>query len=156
MEAASNNPIVIVFLILGSALTTVYYAKWLGTILSSSMDKNAVHHKKPETYFPLSFLGLAIVATSILVFQIYDYFIRPQVEILLATAPSVSGQAGQFTSEIGAFAYAAIFAVLALAVILYLATKSMFTPRMAGYYMCGENKPGKGQINVQKWTLCLR
>lgn len=139
MEAASNNPIVIVFLILGSALTTVYYAKWLGTILSSSMDKNAVHHKKPETYFPLSFLGLAIVATSILVFQVYDYFIRPQVEILLATAPSVSGQAGQFTSEIGAFAYAAIFAVLALAIILYLATKNMFTPRMAGYYMCGEN-----------------
>ncbi|WP_410509172.1 proton-conducting transporter membrane subunit [Methanosarcina hadiensis] len=139
MEAASNNPIVIVFLILGSALTTVYYAKWLGTIMSSSMDKNAVHHKKPETYFPLTFLGLAIVAVSILVFQVYDYFIRPQVEILLSTAPSISGQAGQFTSEIGAFAYAAIFAVLALAIILYLATKNMFTPRMAGYYMCGEN-----------------
>lgn len=139
MEAASNNPIVIVFLILGSALTTVYYAKWLGTIMSSSMDKNAVHHKKPETYFPLTFLGLAIVAVSILVFQVYDYFIRPQVEILLSTAPSISGQAGQFTSEIGAFAYAAIFAVLALSIILYLATKNMFTPRMAGYYMCGEN-----------------
>jgi ech hydrogenase subunit A len=146
MEAASNNPIVIVFLILGSALTTVYYAKWLGTILSSSMDKNAVHHKKPETYFPLSFLGLAIVATSIFIFQVYDYFIRPQVEILLTTAPAVSGQAGQFTSEIGAFAYAAIFAVLALAVILYLATKSMFTPRMAGYYMCGENNLEKDKL----------
>ena len=139
MEAASENPIVIVFLVLGSALTTVYYAKWLGTILSSTMDKNAVHHKKPETYFPLSFLGLSIVATSILVFQIYDYFIRPQVEILLKAAPNVSGQAGLFASEIGEFAYAVIFAVLALAIILYLATKNMFTPRKAGYYMCGEN-----------------
>lgn len=139
MEAASENPIVIVFLILGSALTTVYYAKWLGTILSSTMDKNAVHHKKPETYFPLSFLGLSIVATSILVFQIYDYFIRPQVEILLKAAPNVSGQAGLFASEIGEFAYAVIFVVLALAIILYLATKNMFTPRKAGYYMCGEN-----------------
>ena len=146
MEAASSNPIVIVFLILGSALTTVYYAKWLGTILSSSMDKNAVHHKKPETYFSLSFLGLAIVATSILVFQIYDYFIKPQVEILLKAAPAISGQAGQFTSEIGAFAYAAIFAVLALAVIIYLVTKSMFTPRMAGYYMCGENNMEKDKL----------
>jgi len=139
MEAASENPIVIVFLVLGSALTTVYYAKWLGTILSSTMDKNAVHHKKPETYFPLSFLGLSIVATSILVFQIYDYFIRPQVEILLKAAPNVSGQAGLFASEIGEFAYAVIFVVLALAIILYLATKNMFTPRKAGYYMCGEN-----------------
>ena len=139
MEAASSNPIVIVFLILGSALTTVYYAKWMGTILSSTMDKNAVHHTKPETYFPLTFLGLSIVATSILVFSIYDYFIRPQVEILLKTAPAISGEAGQFTSEIGAFAYAAIFIVLALAILIYFAVRSMYTPRMSNYYMCGEN-----------------
>ncbi|MDD3874861.1 MAG: proton-conducting transporter membrane subunit, partial [Methanosarcina sp.] len=139
MQAASNNPIVIVFLILGSALTTVYYAKWLGTIMSSTMDKNVVTHKKPETYFPLSFLGSAIVVTSILVFAIYDYFIRPQVETLLNAAPVISGQAGQFTSEIGAFAYAAIFVVLALALLIYVATKNMFTPRKASYYMCGEN-----------------
>jgi ech hydrogenase subunit A len=130
---------VIVFLILGSALTTVYYAKWMGTILSSTMDKNAVHHAKPETYFPLSFLGLCIVATSILVFQIYDYFIRPQVAILLKTAPAISGQAGQFTSEIGAFAYAAIFIVLALAILIYFAVRNMYAPRMSNYYMCGEN-----------------
>jgi ech hydrogenase subunit A len=146
MEAASSNPVVIVFLILGSALTTVYYAKWLGTILSSSMDKNAVPHKKPETYFPLSFLGLAIVATSIFVFSIYSYFIKPQVEILLKTAPVISGQAGQFTSEIGAFAYAAIFVVLALAVLIYLATKNMFTPRTTSYYMCGENNLEKDRL----------
>lgn len=146
MEAASSNPVVIVFLVLGSALTTVYYAKWLGTILSSSMDKNAVPHKKPETYFPLSFLGLSIVATSIFVFSIYSYFIKPQVEILLKTAPVISGQAGQFTSEIGAFAYAAIFVVLALAVLIYLATKNMFTPRTASYYMCGENNLEKDRL----------
>ncbi len=82
MEVASSNPIVSIFLILGSALTTVYYVKWLGTILSSSMDKNAVHHLKPETYFPLSLLGSLIVVTSILVFSIYDYFIKPQVATL--------------------------------------------------------------------------
>ena len=52
MEAASSNPIVIVFLILGSALTTVYYAKWLGTILSSSMDKNAVPPQETGNIFP--------------------------------------------------------------------------------------------------------
>jgi len=139
MEAASNNPVVIVFLVLGSALTAVYYSKWLGTILSSSMDKNAVPHKKLETYFPLSVLGLSIIGTSIFIFSIYDYFIKPQVAILLGNAPNVTGQAGQFASEIGAFTYAAIFAVLALAILIYLATKNMFTPRMSSYYMCGEN-----------------
>ena len=84
-------------------------------------------------------MDYAIVATSILVFSIYDYFIRPQVEILLRSAPTISGQAGQFTSEIGAFAYAAIFIVLALAILIYFAVRSMFTPRMSNYYMCGEN-----------------
>ena len=97
MEVASSNPIVSIFLILGSALTTVYYVKWLGTILFLTMDKNAVHHLKPETYFPLSFLGLCIVVTSILVFSIYDYFIKPQVATLLNIVPTVSGQGGQFT-----------------------------------------------------------
>ncbi len=105
-----------------------------------------VHHIKPETYFPLSFLGLCIVVTSIFVFTIYNYFIKPQVETLLNIAPAVSGQAGQFTSEIGAFAYAAIFVVLALAILIYFATKNMFTPRPAGYYMCGENNLEKDKL----------
>lgn len=149
MEAASSDPIVIIFLILGSALTTVYYVKWLGTILSSTMDKNVVFHKKPETYFPLSFLGLAIVVTSILIFSIYNYFIIPQVEILLKASPNVVGPVGQFTSEIGSFTYAAIFGVLALAILIYFATKNMFTPRKASYYMCGEN-------NMEKDGLMFR
>ncbi len=146
MEVASSNPIVSIFLILGSALTTVYYVKWLGTILSSSMDKNAVHHLKPETYFPLSLLGSLIVVTSILVFSIYDYFIKPQVATLLNIVPTVSGQGGQFSSEIGAFAYALIFIVLVLAILIYFAAKSMFTPRPAGYYMCGENNLEKDKL----------
>jgi len=146
MEAASNNPVVIVFIVLGSALTTVYYSKWLGTILSSSMDKNAVPHKKLETYFPLSVLALSIIGTSIFIFSIYNYFIGPQVEILLGNVPNITGPVGQFTSEIGAFDYAAVFVVLALAILIYLATKNMFTPRIASYYMCGENNLEKDRL----------
>jgi ech hydrogenase subunit A len=139
MEVASSNPIVTIFMILGSALTTVYYVKWLGTILSTTMDKNAVHHQKPETYFPLSFLGLCIIVTSIFVFSIYDAFIKPQVASMLNVAPTVTGAGGQFSSEIGTFAYALIFIVIVLAILIYYATKSMFAPRMSSYYMCGEN-----------------
>lgn len=142
MEVASNNPIVSIFMILGSALTTVYYVKWLGTVLSSSMDKNAVHHQKPETYFPLSFLGLCIVATSILVFSIYDYFVKPEVALLLNANVMklvTYGQGGEFTTGIGTFAYAVIFVVLALAIVIYWVTKDMFAPRMSAYYLCGEN-----------------
>jgi ech hydrogenase subunit A len=154
MEAASSNPIVTVFMVLGSALTTVYYVKWLGTVLSTTMDKNAVHHQKPETYFPLSFLGLCIVVTSILVFSIFDFFIRPEVASLLNVAPTVSlGQAGEFTTEIGTFAYAVIFVVLALAILVYYATKNMFAPRMSAYYMCGENSVESDRLKFRN-GLC--
>jgi ech hydrogenase subunit A len=146
MEVASSNPVVSVFMILGSALTTVYYVKWLGTILSTTMDKNAVHHQKPETYFPLAFLGLCIVVTSIFVFSIYDAFIKPQVANMLNIAPSVTGAGGQFSSEIGTFAYALIFVVIALAILIYYATKNMFAPRMSSYYMCGENSLEKDRL----------
>jgi ech hydrogenase subunit A len=146
MEVASSNPIVSIFMILGSALTTVYYVKWLGTILSTTMDKNAVHHQKPETYFPLSFLGLCILVTSVFVFSIYDAFIKPQVANMLSIAPSVTGAGGQFSSEIGTFAYALIFVVLILAILIYYATKNMFAPRMSSYYMCGENSLEKDRL----------
>ncbi|MGB9133557.1 MAG: NADH-quinone oxidoreductase subunit L [Methanosarcina sp.] len=149
LEAASSNPVVAILLVLGSALTTVYYVKWLGTILSSSMDKKKTTHLKPETYFPLSVLGLSIIVTSIFVYSIFNYFVNPVVATLLGAVPTVSGQGGQFVSDIGGFAYAAIFIVLVLAILIYFATKSMFTPRKVDYYMCGEN-------NLEKDTLMFR
>jgi ech hydrogenase subunit A len=146
MEAAASNPVVTIFLVLGSALTTVYYVKWLGTILSSTMDKKVTSHLKLETYFPLSLLGLSILFTSIFVYSIFNYFINPQVMTLLNIAPTISGGAGQFTSGIGEFAYAIVFVVIVLAIVIYFAAKSMFTPRPAGYYMCGENNLEKDKL----------
>jgi ech hydrogenase subunit A len=146
MEAAASNPVVTIFLVLGSALTTVYYVKWLGTILSSTMDKKITSHLKLETYFPLSLLGLSILFTSIFVYSIFNYFINPQVMTLLKIAPTISGGAGQFTSEIGEFAYAIVFVVIVLAIVIYFAAKSMFAPRPAGYYMCGENNLEKDKL----------
>jgi ech hydrogenase subunit A len=67
----------------------------------------------------------------------------------LIQAPTITGTAGTFTTEIGAFAYAAIFIVLALAILIYVAAKGMFTPRRANYYMCGEN-------NMEKDGLMFR
>lgn len=147
LEAAASNPVVTILIVLGSALTTVYYVKWLGTILTSTTDKKATTHLKLETYFPLSVLGLSIIATSILLFSIFNYFVNPVVAALLGTGPVVSGTGGQFISEIGGFAYGAVFIVLVLAILIYYAAKMVIAPRKVdNIYMCGENNLEKDKL----------
>jgi len=147
LEAASSNPIVAIFLVLGSALTTVYYVKWLGTILSSTSDKKSTAHLKLEIYFPLSILGLSILGTSILLFNIYTYFVNPVVTTLLGTAPAISGSIGQFITEIGGFSYGIVFIVLVLAVLIYYVAKMVIVPqKVSNIYMCGENNFDKDNL----------
>ncbi|AKB74273.1 Energy-conserving hydrogenase (ferredoxin), subunit A [Methanosarcina lacustris Z-7289] len=147
LEAASSNPIVAIFLVLGSALTTVYYVKWLGTILSSTSDKKSTAHLKLEIYFPLSILGLSIIGTSILLFNIYTYFVNPVVTTLLGTAPAISGSIGQFITEIGGFSYGIVFIVLVLAVLIYYVAKMVIVPqKVSNIYMCGENNFDKDNL----------
>lgn len=147
LEAASSNPIVAIFLVLGSALTTVYYVKWLGTILSSTSDKKSTAHLKLEIYFPLSILGLSIIGTSILLFSIYTYFVNPVVATLLGTAPVISGSIGQFITEIGGFSYGVVFIVLVLAVLIYYVAKMVIVPqKVSNIYMCGENNLDKDNL----------
>jgi ech hydrogenase subunit A len=147
LEAAASNPIVTIFIVLGSALTTVYYVKWMGTILSSSTDKSGASHMQTEVAVPLSVLALCIIGTSIFLFSIYGYFVSPVVINLLGNAPAVSGQIGQFVSEIGSFAYGLVFIVLILAVLVYYATKMVMAPRkVENIYMCGENNLDKDKL----------
>jgi ech hydrogenase subunit A len=147
LEAAASNPIVSIFIVLGSALTTVYYVKWMGTILSASSDKKITSHLQLETYFPLSVLCLCILGTSVFLFNIYGYFVSPVVVNLLGNAPIVSGPIGQFVSEIGSFAYGIVFLVLVLAVVFYYAGKMVIAPRkVENIYMCGENNLDKDKL----------
>lgn len=141
IEASVNNPIVTIFLVLGSALTSVYYIKWLGTILSYPV--NDLTPKFPmnfTTYFPLGMLGLIIVGTSILITPIFNLFVSPEVIKLLHSQNLTAARFGVVSSKIGSFNAAIVFLVLIATLVIYLFTKNIIlTPKIKKIYLCGEN-----------------
>lgn len=141
IEASASNPIVTIFLVLGSACTTVYYVKWLGTILA-----HPVNDLKPRiqlsttTKFPLLFLGAVIVVSSIFITKIYNFFVSTEVTGILHKGSQLVAENGKVSSPIGSFNDAIILAVVAATILLVLLVKKIvLRPNIKKVYMCGEN-----------------
>lgn len=141
IEAAANNPLVTIFLVLGSACTTVYYVKWLGTILAHPVNNlKPKFYLRATTYFPLGFLGAAILTTSIFITRIFNFFVSPEVMELLHSRNQLVGRFGKVSSQIGSFNGAIVLAVIAATIILFLLVKKIaIRPNIKKVYMCGEN-----------------
>jgi ech hydrogenase subunit A len=143
IEAAAKNPFVTIFLVLGSALTSVYYIKWLGTILAHPViDIKPKYKLDITTYFPLGALGIGILVTSIFITPIFNKFVSPEVIELLRAQNQLIGKNGKVYSQIGSFNDAIVFLVLITTFILFLIVRKLIlVPKIKNVYMCGENVP---------------
>lgn len=142
LEAASSNPLLIILLTIGSAFTTVYYIKWLGTILSAPVkDIKPKGHVDWTTSFSLGLLGIMIVAATLLVTPIFNYFVTPEVDYLLNTTDvGIKSTNATITSSLGSFNDLAVFLTLAgIIVIIAIFRAKFFNPTLKRIYMCGEN-----------------
>lgn len=141
IEAAASNPIVTIFLVLGSALTSAFWIKWLGTILSYPVnDLTPKYHMDFTTYFPLGMLGVGILGTSIMVTPIFNLFVSPEVVELLHSQDLISGRFGEVSYNGGAFNDAFIFLALLVVLVIYIfAKKLVMEPGIKKIYLCGEN-----------------
>lgn len=143
IEASANNPLVLILLVLGSALTTLYYVKWMGSILSypetkftrsSGADKNI--------YVPLCILSGLVLLTSIFISPLYSKLVSPELNDLLPKSLDglkISG--ADITSNVGNFNNNIVFVVIVLVIIIGFILKGiLFTkPVVKPIYMCGEN-----------------
>jgi ech hydrogenase subunit A len=141
MEASASNPAVIVMLVLGSALTSVYYLKWLGTVLSYPVsDLTPENKKKFVTYFPLLSLGAGIIATSIFITPIFNYFVSPEVTGLLNVKNQLAGTYIKVYSDVESFNDGLVFLVLLTTLVIYLfVRKFILSTNIKTVYLCGEN-----------------
>lgn len=142
IEASASNPFVAIFLILGSALTTLYYLKWMGTLMSYPVKNfECVSHKDFNIYFPLLVLSILVLLTSTLMKPIYDLFVSPEISVLLQKTNAISVSRGTISMDMGAFNNGLIFVTLAIVVILlFVVRKSLVSSAdIKNIYMCGEN-----------------
>jgi ech hydrogenase subunit A len=146
IEATASNPIVVILLVLGSAFTTAFWIKWLGTLLSSPVDGLAREHSMSfMTYFPLSVLGAAILGTSIFITPIFNIFVSPEVRELLNKGNELVASYGRVYSTRGSYNAVVIFLVLFAALIIYLFFKRIMPAAQKGdIYLCGENMQTDG------------
>lgn len=142
LEAASNNPLLIILLAIGSAFTSVYYIQWLGTILANPVkDLKRKGHEAWTTSFSLAFLGVIILVVTLLVTPIFNYFVSPEVNSLLNTADNgILSSGNVVTSSLGSFnALAVCLTFAGIIVIIAIFRAKFFNPTLKRIYMCGEN-----------------
>jgi ech hydrogenase subunit A len=141
IEAASSNLLVAIFLALGSAFTTVYYIKWLGTILSKPTDSlKAKQHIDLFGFIPVAALGAVIIGASIAITRIFNTFVSPEVIELLKSKNQLVSDNGRVYSNLGSFNDVNVFLVLIVIVlVVFIARKYFFQPKIKKVYLCGEN-----------------
>lgn len=141
IEASASNPILVILLILGSALTSVFWIKWLGTLLSFPVnDLKPKYHLDFTTYFPLGILGVAILAASAFITSIFNLFVSPEVTQLLKVENQLLGNHGNISSQLGSFNGAIIFIIIVAIVVVFLLIKKLIlSPHIKKVYLCGGN-----------------
>lgn len=60
IESASSNPIIAILLILGSTLTTLYYIKWMGSLLSYLLINLKEQGTKNFLYICFNYMAINI------------------------------------------------------------------------------------------------
>lgn len=142
IEASATNPILAIFLVLGSALTTFFWSKWLGTLLAyPSRDLKSNLKSDFNIYFPLTVLSSLVLFTSIAISPIYNYFVSPEISSLLDKTSELSVFLGVVTSGAGSFNDTAVFFALIIVIIIAALSNKLFGPsiNVKDIYMCGEN-----------------
>lgn len=143
IEAAASNPFVAIFLVLGSALTTLYYIKWMGAILSYPETKITKTKRGDfSIYMPLAVLSILALLTSIFITPVYSFFVEPEMKVLLPNAKiGLSISKGNVTSAAGIFNNEIVFIVMAVVIVIAILIRGLLVTKTdtKNIYMCGEN-----------------
>lgn len=165
IEASASNPFVAIFLVLGSALTTLYYIKWMGAIMSYPETKLTKTKKGDfSIYMPLTVLSILALVVSIFITPVYNILVEPEMKFLLPKAKiGLSISKGNVTSTMGAFNNEIVFIVLAIVIIIAILIRNLLITKTdtKNIYMCGENNVEGDQTSFRsangvysKATVC--
>ncbi len=148
IEAAVNSPVVLICLVLGSAFTVVFWAKWIGIMLTMSY-KSKYKPEKLEVSVKSSLVLLfaGVVAASVFIKQLMDWLITPQLKAFGLNDQSLllGGKGGIWLfgdgkTMVGGFEAIPIFLILFVLMLLVpFFLRKTKEERIKPPYLCGEN-----------------
>jgi ech hydrogenase subunit A len=140
IEAAIYSPLILLLIALGSALTVLFWAKWLGRIQTVSFHEHYQIEKMPLTMLvSKAALAAGVVLAGLTAVPIYKYFIEP------LSRHAYAGQALSPTSEallksVGEFMAWPVLLFLGLGLLAAIfITRSFKASQVRLPFMCGEN-----------------
>ncbi|SHE75929.1 ech hydrogenase subunit A [Caldanaerobius fijiensis DSM 17918] len=138
IETASSNPLLVLLIAIGSALTVMYYTRWIGILLTgtASQDKVEKETEPPSISVPLTLLAIGSVLISLFVTNVFNVMVAPEV-ISYYKRIGIKASEGMLSMSIGAFNLFPVFLAMGVAMVLGLIffRKSNVS---ATPYMCGE------------------
>jgi ech hydrogenase subunit A len=146
VEASAHLPLVVIMLALGSALTMVFWGRWLGMIMTSVVPEKALQTERMALYIsvPLWTLAVSAVVISFAAPGLYTSMVLPVLERFYSADLYIAAR-GVISNNIGMFAIYPVFVVMALGVIYAVrasSAKRFF--RRGDYvtpYVCGLQDP---------------
>jgi ech hydrogenase subunit A len=145
IEASAQLPLVTLMLVVASAVTALFWIKWLGRLLEG---EPGLVHKKPEHLAPhyiisLGGLALGAVVLGILAGPVINNLVAPAVAAayqttgLIAKGSTLIAQGASGT--IGMFSPWPLFAILAAAALGFWLWLKPGQATVKPVYLCGEN-----------------
>ncbi len=148
IETAVHQPLVLLFIILGSALTVVFWSKWIGIILTMSYKPKFTLEKLSFSMkAALSALIAFVMAASIGIAPLYNQFVKPQIiSFKMADKGELAGTGlGIWLHKMDAAVYGGFASIMFFAVILVLMValpiiaNRIKPSRLKPPYLCGAN-----------------
>ncbi len=148
IETAVHQPLVLLFIILGSALTVVFWSKWIGIILTMSYKPKFTVEKLPFSMkAALTVLIAAVMAASVGIVPLYNEFVKGQViSFNIADKEALAGTGmGIWLHKVdqavyGGFASIMFFALILILMVAIPVISNRIKPsRLKPPYLCGGN-----------------
>ena len=145
VEASAQLPLVVLMLAVGSALTMVFWGRWLGLLMTSTVQEVDLKNEdqSPLIRVPLVFLAVAAIVISFVAPGLYTSMVLPILEKFYSTDLYVAAL-GVISNNIGMFALYPVFVILTLGVIWAARMSSTKTVSKRAYstpYVCGLQDP---------------
>lgn len=142
VEASAHLPLVVLMLAIGSALTMVFWGRWLGLLMTSVVPDTApvAERQSPLIRFPLLCLAVASILISFAAPGLYTSMVLPVLERFYSIDLYIAAR-GVISNNIGMFALYPVFVVMTLGVIYAVrASSAKRLIRRGDYvtpYVCG-------------------
>ncbi|NNG66553.1 NADH-quinone oxidoreductase subunit L [Caldanaerobacter subterraneus] len=155
LEVAAGSIIISIILAIGSALTVLYYTRWIGNILSGTYftKKEQERMDVPVGISLYSLTGLAVIL-SLMIVSLYNMLVIPQI-VNMKMDVALKAARGYLYTASGGFMIYPIFLTIGLAIVLAVMSiqKASKTAVKVTPYNAGLNYVEEKSFDVKNYYL---